>query len=223
MAIGRIPEPGTGIPESIIAAKGDLIVGTANDAPGILSVGTNGQVLTADSGEATGLKFATPASGGMTLINTGGTTLSGASVTISSIPGTFNELAVMITGVRPATNAAAVQMRFNSDTASRYASKNGFTSTNNVTFTATSILICDDTANSVDTGFIYVSIPLYANTTTHKSTFGYAVTSNKDTPANVDFDYYGGAYNQTTAINALTFFPASGNWTSGTVFVYGVK
>jgi hypothetical protein len=63
MAIGRIPEPGTGIPESIIAAKGDLIVGTANDTPGILSVGTNGHTLVADSAETTGLKWAAPASG----------------------------------------------------------------------------------------------------------------------------------------------------------------
>jgi hypothetical protein len=59
MAIGRIPEPGTGIPESIIAAKGDLIVGTANDTPGILSVGTNGYTLVADSTVSpTGLKWA---------------------------------------------------------------------------------------------------------------------------------------------------------------------
>jgi hypothetical protein len=63
MAIGRIPEPGTGIPESIIAAKGDLIVGTANDTPGILSVGTNGYTLVADSVEATGLKWVAPSSG----------------------------------------------------------------------------------------------------------------------------------------------------------------
>jgi hypothetical protein len=63
MAIGRIPEPGTGIPESIIAAKGDLIVGTANDTPGILSVGTNGHTLVADSAETTGLKWAAPSSG----------------------------------------------------------------------------------------------------------------------------------------------------------------
>jgi hypothetical protein len=64
MAIGRIPEPGTGIPESIIAAKGDLIVGTANDVPGILTVGTNGHTLVADSSVSpTGLKWAAPASG----------------------------------------------------------------------------------------------------------------------------------------------------------------
>ena len=57
MAIGRIPEPGTGIPESIIAAKGDILTGTANDTPAVLSVGTNGHTLVADSGEATGLKY----------------------------------------------------------------------------------------------------------------------------------------------------------------------
>jgi hypothetical protein len=63
MAIGRIPEPGTGIPESIIAAKGDLLTGTANDTPAVLSVGTNGHTLVADSVEATGLKWVAPAGG----------------------------------------------------------------------------------------------------------------------------------------------------------------
>jgi hypothetical protein len=62
MAIGRIPEPGTGIPESIIAAKGDILVGTANDTPAVLSVGTDTYTLVADSVEATGLKWVAPAS-----------------------------------------------------------------------------------------------------------------------------------------------------------------
>ena len=69
MAIGRIPEPGTGIPESIIAAKGDILTGTANDTPAVLSVGTNGHTLVADSATATGLKWAAPAGGaGLTKI-----------------------------------------------------------------------------------------------------------------------------------------------------------
>ncbi|GAI45419.1 unnamed protein product, partial [marine sediment metagenome] len=46
------------IMESLMAAKGDLIGASDNDTPLILSVGTNGQVLVADSGEATGLKWA---------------------------------------------------------------------------------------------------------------------------------------------------------------------
>ena len=42
-----------------IDAKGDLLVGTADNTVGRLAVGTNGQYLVADSGETTGLKFAT--------------------------------------------------------------------------------------------------------------------------------------------------------------------
>jgi hypothetical protein len=55
---------GSGILESLIDAKGDLIVGSAADTAARLAVGTNGQVLTADSGETTGVKWATPSGGG---------------------------------------------------------------------------------------------------------------------------------------------------------------
>jgi hypothetical protein len=47
-----------------IDAKGDLIGGTGADTFARLAVGTNGQVLTADSAETTGLKWASAASGG---------------------------------------------------------------------------------------------------------------------------------------------------------------
>ena len=49
----------TDIPQSIVDAKGDLIVGTAADTVGRLAVGTNGQVLTANSATGTGLEFTT--------------------------------------------------------------------------------------------------------------------------------------------------------------------
>jgi hypothetical protein len=51
------------IQNAIVDAKGDLIAATAADTPARLAVGTNGQVLTADSTASTGLKWATASTG----------------------------------------------------------------------------------------------------------------------------------------------------------------
>jgi hypothetical protein len=79
---------------TIVDAKGDIIAATAADTVARLAVGANDTVLTADSTAATGLKWATPAAGGMTLLGT--TTLTGNSVTISSISGSYNTLLLII-------------------------------------------------------------------------------------------------------------------------------
>jgi hypothetical protein len=78
-----------------IDAKGDLIAGTGADAFSRLAVGTNGQVLVADSAEATGLKWATAASGGK-LLQVVGATYS-TSTTISSTTMTDSGLSATIT------------------------------------------------------------------------------------------------------------------------------
>ena len=71
-----------------IDAKGDLVPGTGADTFARLAVGANDTVLTADSTTATGLKWATPPSGGMTLLST--TTLSGTSTYVGINPSGYN-------------------------------------------------------------------------------------------------------------------------------------
>jgi hypothetical protein len=63
MTVGRLPSIDGGIQPTIVDAKGDLITAVAADTPARLAVGSNNQVLTADSSTATGLKWATASSG----------------------------------------------------------------------------------------------------------------------------------------------------------------
>ena len=51
--------------KKIADAKGDLLVGTADNAISRVAVGTNGHVLTADSAETSGVKWAAPAAVGV--------------------------------------------------------------------------------------------------------------------------------------------------------------
>ena len=113
MAIGRIPEPGTGIPESIIAAKGDILTGTANDVPAVLSVGTNGHTLVADSATATGLKWAAPAAGAMVhLTSAAFTTVTSVSLPNDTFTTTYDiyKIYLMLNGSSSATQIR-VRMR----------------------------------------------------------------------------------------------------------------
>lgn len=91
------------ISNTLVDAKGDLIVATGADTPGILTAGTTGQVLTVDSTTGTGLKWATPAAGGKVLQVVQGTTTT--STTISSTTLTDTSLSVSIT---PSANTSKI-------------------------------------------------------------------------------------------------------------------
>jgi hypothetical protein len=55
------------VPESIVTAKADLLVGASSGVVDNLAVGTNNQVLTADSTQTLGVKWATPATADLTI------------------------------------------------------------------------------------------------------------------------------------------------------------
>jgi hypothetical protein len=108
--------------DTILTTKGDIYAATAASTPARLGVGANDTILTADSSTATGLKWAAPAAGGknFSLLNTGGTALSGAAtITVSGISGK-DVIFVVIQGAS-CTTSASIGIRFNSDSASNYA------------------------------------------------------------------------------------------------------
>ena len=61
MTVGRIPSVEGGIQPTLLTAKGDLISATAASTVARLAVGSDAQILVADSTASTGLKWATPA------------------------------------------------------------------------------------------------------------------------------------------------------------------
>lgn len=124
------------IQNTIVDAKGDLIAATAADTPARLAVGTNGQVLTADSTAATGLKYAYS---GLTLVSR--SSFSGvASATFDNVfTSTYKSYIVNIERVFSTgnNNTLQMQMRYGSttETGASYAgiNINGTYSTSTIT------------------------------------------------------------------------------------------
>ena len=208
-----------------IDAKGDLVAGTGADTFAKLTVGANNTVLTADSAEATGLKWATAAAGGgMTLIST--TSLSGASTTISSIPGTYKNLQLVIRDLLPATDSTGLNMRLNGDsTANRYVVYPwNSAAVTNLSFDDTQfggiVQLID---NGVTNNLTIINLYDYANTDTYRYGTCQGVSVYSANTAQIIAGNYNLYYNQTSAITSITLIMGSGNITSGTALLYGVS
>lgn len=120
----------SGIPATIFDAKGDIIAASAADTAARLAVGTNGQVLKANSATATGLEWGSAAAGqNFSLLGSVATT-SGTTATVSGISG-INSIYIVLKNVSMAATGAICRIRINSDTGSNY--KYGSVNFNNQT------------------------------------------------------------------------------------------
>lgn len=209
------------IPDSIVTTKGDLISATAASTPARLAVGTNGQVLTADSTTSTGLKWATAASGGMTSLATG--TLSGATVTLSSISQDYNDLYLVI--YFPSMAAGSVnpfllvqQNAVTTDYKVTHLTANSTTVSNNQTRTgfrpATDVYVQNGNTNDIYTYYF----PVYKQPYNRIVNFSLSETAGST-------GYYGfGWVNDLNAITTLKITTVGGsNFDAGTYILYGVK
>lgn len=212
------------IANTIVDAKGDLLVGTAADTPGRIAVGTDGQVLTAASTTGTGLTWATPTGGGVDLLST--TTLNATSTTINIVT-TYKNLIIVgdsIYGSAENTTGGIVA-RFNSDTGNNYhntlfrftttagGGTDGVISSFNVTERLSS-------TNSIGRWSTFLlTIPNYTET----STVPFFIQSKGATNSGTATLIATGQYDGTAAISSITLFGAGGETLYGTVKIYGAK
>lgn len=206
------------IAKSTVTTAGDIIFRNAT-VPTRLGIGTAGQVLQVNSG-ATAPEWATPAGGGgMTLLST--TALTGAAVTVSSISGSYKALKILVTGASNATADGKFSLKFNSLTADAYLSvgeAGTFTNQQNTFYQTVSNV---DRTNAVTSWNFDVFN--YANTTyPTKSVF--ASVEYFATGAVMKCGTVAGVqYLSATAISSVTVANSGGNFSSGTILIYGVN
>jgi hypothetical protein len=85
------------VPESVVTAKADLLVASASGVVDNLAVGTNNQVLTADSTQTLGIKWATPTDAPLTLNAQTGTTYTAVSSDVNKLVTLSNASAITVT------------------------------------------------------------------------------------------------------------------------------
>lgn len=117
----------TAVQPSTLTAKGDTYVATGSAAVTRLAAGSDGQVLTADSTQTKGLKWATPTTGSVTSV-TAGTGLSGGTITTSGTIAIDSTVATLAgtqtltnkTLTSPTINTPKTTIGFNAQTGTTY-------------------------------------------------------------------------------------------------------
>ena len=201
-----------------ITAKGDLIAGTGSATFDNLPVGTNGQTLVADSTASTGLKWATPTSGSLTLLST--TSLTGSDVTVSSISGSYNKLYILLENVTLQTAAGILIARLNGNSSAHNynALSTQYTSVQN--YEGAQINPGSGSAHATgQTANIAINVYNYASATAAKP-FDFVGSFYYISQRGISG---GGAYQSTTAISSFQFLTTGGTFSAGSIKIYGVN
>ena len=184
-----------------------------------LPIGTTGQILTVAGGVPSW--GAAPSSGGMTLLSN--TTISGTSVTVSSISANYTDLLIVFAGVSMSGNGK-VQAYFNNNTGIINTSGTWAQGTTTSLGRTTSGFIQfnygDLQGSNANNAFV-ILVNNYANTSyfkTLQANWGGTEFSGEESSSN-----WGGVVKTTSAISTFNLTNSDGRTMSGNLKIYGVK
>jgi hypothetical protein len=204
-----------------MTTTGDTIYSSSGSTPARLGIGSNGNVLTVAGGVPT---WAAPAGGGQsfTLLNAGGTALTGSTtVTVSGISG-YNQYLVYLTGASTANSSAIVCVRINGDTSANYHCPAIYFEP-----AATIGDAADESATKIRLGrtgqseatSVFGNVLISAGNSTGKKPFSAQGMGNGNSV------YRGyttiGFYQGTSVISSISAFSESGNFDDGLILIYG--
>lgn len=204
-----------------IDAKGDLVVGTAADTFSRLAVGTNGDLLTADSAEATGVKWVSPALSSFTKIQT--SSFSAVATTGTTFDGvfssTYSNYVVVIKASSSAVDYVRWQFRVGSSTtatgyfgASRFDNFTGGSTEQNASNAASCVINYPGTY----AGYQTVNVSGVGNTSERAFIYGNGFATAISAASNF-------GYQQDASATYTGFILSAGTGTiTGTATVYGL-
>jgi hypothetical protein len=220
---------GSAIDTSFAADQGDLLLGGTSDIFEPLAIGAAATVLTSDGTTASWVAPA-GAGKGYTLINAGGTALTGAqTITVSGL-GNY-ESYIIYCNASSANTGSSITFRLNADSGSNYTSRGvaisnaaAYTSAflNNVEQDGATAYEVGGTATNLHTGYLTIGIRIEGGNSTDAKAIqvsagfweGSARTGQRTTVST-------GLYLGASAITSFSLLSSSGNFDQGTLFIYG--
>lgn len=184
---------------------GDIDYYTSSTAKSRIAIGSSGQVLTVSGGVPS---WANVAAGGMTLLST--TSLTGTSVTISSISQAYTDLQIVLPLMSFSANTN-VYVRWNNDTSNSIVT--GYSYYSGGGFRATDGQLA---STGVTSHNAVLYMPNYSSSTYKKPGWGNEVMAGYGTPLGI-------LYDAVTAITSITIATSGNSFTAGTCLIYGVK
>jgi len=206
-----------------LTAKGALISAFSAGSPATLTVGSNNQVLTADSTTATGLAWVTPASStsALTLIATASPSGAGSVNFNSCFSSTYQNYQIQWNLIYSgAYSDADVRLRATTTDATtnynfQFMTVRSTTVASNRSTSQSQWTVGGMRDNGRAYGIVNISNPFAAAATSY-------IASSQDPVDSAGLDFRCGSNTNSTSYDGLTFFVGSGSFT-GTIRIYGVQ